>query len=629
MPEPEQHPNQDVGDMTDETPEKREPISPPTSDAGPSFSIQPTELHPQTNPNDAFHDDSFDRSLLAASSNHKSLGKLGKYEVLELIGQGGMGVVLRGLDESLGRQVAIKVLSRQLAGSSTARRRFTREGRAVAAIRHPNVITIHAVEEQNGQPFLVMEFVNGGSLHDRIKQHAPLSLAEVLRIGAQIASGLAAAHEQGIIHRDIKPGNVMLEEQVDRIKITDFGLARITMDNSDLTSQGNQLGTPAYMSPEQVQGHEVDHRTDLFSLGCVLYAMILGRSPFRGTHAFDTAQKILAETPVPLNELNETVPPFLAEIVSRLLEKDRKKRYQSASEVAEVLNHYLAKLNQTRTDQLDAFQQGSLSRDSSKRSLGLILGLLLLGALTITAAATASRWLPPAERTEVAGSEKEFRESTSADASNISGAGTNRAGSSVDESGLGGDRDAVDAEGLEDLFEASFQSGGTYAGSGNATGGIGNMDPADYYIVHPQGWPLVGFNFTIYEFKNEPIIKTLQPIFRSATGELETSEMIGRLNPKCEFRQVIAKPGYAVCGMEGVGGKRLHSIKVTFRRTGAGGKLADEQDETYESPWYGGTAKQQAQIVGGSDALAIGIVCSFNVDVHQLGLILADSRSVD
>lgn len=178
------------------------------------------------------------------------MGKLGKYEVTELIGQGGMGVILRGFDESLDRQVAIKLLLRRLANSSTARRRFTREARAVAVISHPNVLTIHAVEEQHGQPFLVMEFVNGGSLHDRIRKNAPLPLDDMLQLGFQIASGLAAAHQQGIIHRDIKPANVMLESQVDRVKITDFGLARVAMENSDLTSQGNQLGTPAYMSPE-------------------------------------------------------------------------------------------------------------------------------------------------------------------------------------------------------------------------------------------------------------------------------------------------------------------------------------------------------------------------------------------
>jgi serine/threonine protein kinase len=243
-----------------------QPPSTPGDDAPSSL----TEVYLPKEGLDAGGEDSFDRTVLTKSPNENSMGRLGKYDVIKSIGQGGMGVVLKGFDESLERHVAIKVLSRQLATSATARRRFTREGRAVAAVNHPNVITIHAVEEQDGLPFLVMELVEGGSLHERIKKDAPLPLEVVLRFGSQIANGLAAAHAQGVIHRDIKPGNVMLEHQVARVKITDFGLARITMDNSDLTSQGNQLGTPAYMSPEQVHGRDVDDRTDLFSLGCVI-----------------------------------------------------------------------------------------------------------------------------------------------------------------------------------------------------------------------------------------------------------------------------------------------------------------------------------------------------------------------
>jgi serine/threonine protein kinase len=324
-----------------------------------------------------------------------------------------MGVVLKGFDESLERHVAIKVLSRQLATSATARRRFTRECRAVAAVNHPNVITIHAVEEQDGLPFLVMELVEGGSLHERIKKDAPLPLEVVLRFGSQIANGLAAAHAQGVIHRDIKPGNVMLEHQVARVKITDFGLARITMDNSDLTSQGNQLGTPAYMSPEQVHGRNVDDRTDLFSLGCVMYAMIAGHSPFRGTHAFDAARKILELTPPPLNEINDDVPPFIAEIVSKLLEKDPKKRYQTAEEVGEVLNHYLARLNQTRTDELHTLKDETLNFKSSARPNRRFATVIILLLAVIAIGATSPLWFasPKQEQDSQGNSDEEDKPS--------------------------------------------------------------------------------------------------------------------------------------------------------------------------------------------------------------------------
>jgi len=362
-----------------------------------------TEIYLPKNKLEGVNDDSFDPEILADSSKADSLGKLGKYEVVELIGQGGMGVVLKGRDDSLGRYVAIKVLSRQLATSPTARRRFMREGRAVAAISHPNVITIHAVEEQGGLPFLVMEFADGGSLHERIKKESPLPLADVLRLGAQIAIGLAAAHAQGVIHRDIKPGNVMLEHQVDRVKITDFGLARVAMDNSDLTSQGNQPGTPAYMSPEQVQGHEVDDRSDLFSLGCVLYAMIAGQSPFRGAHAFDAARRILEHTPPPLTEINEEVPPFLSDIVSRLLEKDPRNRYQSAVKVGEVLNHYLSKLNQTRTDELHKLKEEPLKFKTPKRSrTRLAVGAVALLAVIMTAVVASPLWFSKRDKEQAA-----------------------------------------------------------------------------------------------------------------------------------------------------------------------------------------------------------------------------------
>jgi serine/threonine protein kinase len=343
-------------------------------------------------------EDSFDTSVLAAPDNSSSLGRLGKYDVLGVIGQGGMGVVLKGFDESLHRPVAIKVLARQLATSPTARRRFTREARAAAAINHPNVVTIHSVEEQQGLPFLVMELVNGESLHHRIKQQAPLPVADVLRLGSQVASGLAAAHAQGVIHRDIKPANVMLEENVDRVKITDFGLARVAMDNAELTSQGHRLGTPAYMSPEQVGGQQVDERTDLFSLGCVLYAMIVGRSPFQGTHALDAARKIMDETPLPLDEANPDVPPFLAETVDKLLAKNPAQRFASATEVADLFNHYITLLNQTRTDELDVVLRGESLKSSatpskSRASLWIVLAVLI----AIVAAATSSLWLPSRE----------------------------------------------------------------------------------------------------------------------------------------------------------------------------------------------------------------------------------------
>src|SRR5262249_38062632 len=184
----------------------------------------------------------------------------------------------------LHRLVAIKVMATALAGSATARRRFTREAQAAAAVCHDHIVSVHRVNETAGLPYLVMQYVDGESLQDRIDRTGPLEVVEIVRIGLQTASGLAAAHAQGLIHRDIKSANLLLENGLARVKITDFGLARLT-DDVGLTQNGTVAGTPEYMAPEQARGEAVDHRADLFSLGSVLYASCTGVPPFRGSTA--------------------------------------------------------------------------------------------------------------------------------------------------------------------------------------------------------------------------------------------------------------------------------------------------------------------------------------------------------
>ncbi len=194
-----------------------------------------------------------------------SLGRISYFEVLNVVGRGGMGIVLRALDTNLQKVVAIKVLAPELAASRSARQRFMREARAAAAVKHGNVIAINRVEDTGRIVYLVMEFIDGQTLQAKLEQTGPLPLKEVLRIGMQVASGLAAAHAQGIVHRDIKPANILLENGVQRVTITDFGLARAVHDPAPLTKNGTVVGTPQYMSPEQAHGEQLDHRTDIFS----------------------------------------------------------------------------------------------------------------------------------------------------------------------------------------------------------------------------------------------------------------------------------------------------------------------------------------------------------------------------
>ncbi|HEY1191111.1 MAG TPA: serine/threonine-protein kinase [Gemmata sp.] len=274
------------------------------------------------------------------------LGKLAQFEILRVVGRGGMGVVLHAYDPSLDRDVAIKVIDPQLANNEVARQRFCREARAAAAVTHDNLVAVHQVneDEPSGLPYLVMQLVNGESLEQRIRRAGKLSAGEVARLGMQAAAGLAAAHAGGLIHRDIKPGNILLESPVDRVKLTDFGLARAAEDVK-LTRTGFVAGSPLYMAPEQARGEEVDARADLFSLGTVLYEAATGVAPFDAKTPLAVLRRVSDETQMPLVRINPTVPKWLSDAVDRLLQKDPVERFQTAAEVAEVFAEGLAEMH--------------------------------------------------------------------------------------------------------------------------------------------------------------------------------------------------------------------------------------------------------------------------------------------
>jgi WD40 repeat protein/serine/threonine protein kinase len=269
---------------------------------------------------------------------------------VELVGRGGMGMVFRAQDACLQRTVAIKLLDPQYARNDLARGRFLREARAAAGVAHENVVTIYHVDclEDQHLSFLVMQFIRGRSLQDRLDEGGPLPVREAVRIAAAAASGLAAAHANNLIHRDVKPGNILLEQGSGRVLLTDFGLARLTEEmtrsSEKLTQSGFVAGTPLYMSPEQARGETVDHRSDLFSLGSVLYAMLSGAPPFQGTSPFTVLKQVTDGRPRPIQEQNPAVPDSLAEVIDRLLEKNPSSRYADAAEVASELQAELARL---------------------------------------------------------------------------------------------------------------------------------------------------------------------------------------------------------------------------------------------------------------------------------------------
>jgi serine/threonine-protein kinase len=327
-----------------------------------------------------------------------SLGRLGSYEVTGVIGSGGFGTVLKALDPALNRYVAIKALLPHLATSAAARRRFAREARAAAAVVNDHVIAIHAVQEANGIPYLVMPYVPGRSLQERIEQQGALELQQVVRIAMQTALGLAAAHAQGLVHRDVKPGNILLETDLERVRITDFGLAR-TIDEASQTHSGLLAGTPQYMSPEQARGEPVDHRSDLFSLGSVIYCMCTGHSPFRAASTVAVLQRICHERPRPLCDANPEMPLWVSRLVERLMQRDPGRRFSSAAEVAALLEGYLAHLRQPRVKRAPrlpaaAWGRLRLPRSQSRAARGAA-ALAALAALVLSAWPDAPR---PARR---------------------------------------------------------------------------------------------------------------------------------------------------------------------------------------------------------------------------------------
>ena len=280
-------------------------------------------------------------SILRRTPGH--MGSLGPYQILEVIGRGGMGVVLKGSDPALARVVAIKVLAPELSFLGSARLRFAREARAAASVAHDHVVAIHAVDSWKGLPYLVMQYVPGKSLQARIERDGPLAVREVLRIGMQVASGLAAAHAQGLVHRDIKPANILLENGIERVKITDFGLARAA-DDASISQSGVAAGTPHYMAPEQARCEPIDPRVDLFGLGGVMYAMCTGHPPFRAETAMAVLRRVCEDTPRSIRADHPEVPAWLEAIIAKLLAKDPAARFQTAAEVAELLGQCLVYL---------------------------------------------------------------------------------------------------------------------------------------------------------------------------------------------------------------------------------------------------------------------------------------------
>ena len=288
-------------------------------------------------------DDQSAEAILDPPTHPEMLGRIDEFDIEEQIGRGGIGVVFRGFDRSLNRPVAIKVMSPHLSANDLARQRFAREAQAAAAVVHPHVVPIYRVNSSPERPYIAMALVDGQSLQERVTSVGPLRVKDIVRVSIQIADGLAAAHRQDLVHRDIKPANILTEKDVSRVMITDFGLAR-AIDEIAMTQSGCLAGTPSYMSPEQVTGGVIDHRSDLFSFGGLMYFLAAGREPFRADNTFALINTLVTASPTSARRLNAEVPETLDRIIGHLLEKNPADRIPSAEELHDLLTQYLAHL---------------------------------------------------------------------------------------------------------------------------------------------------------------------------------------------------------------------------------------------------------------------------------------------
>jgi eukaryotic-like serine/threonine-protein kinase len=329
-------------------------------------------------------------SFLSPSDDPAMIGRVGPYEISGLLGRGATGIVLKGFDRALNRNVAIKVLDPAIAGAATARQRFAREARAMAVISHEHVVPVYGVDDHAGLPYFLMEYVAGGSLERRLNAEGTLDAVSIIRIGLQVAQGLAEAHRHGLVHRDIKPANILIDHGTDRVRVADFGLARVANDAS-CTHSGLIAGTPQYMAPEQILGETCSAQSDMFSLGGVMYAMCTGHAPFRAESVYAVMQRIVHEPPRAIREQNPLIPAWLEEFVLRLLEKDKAARFASAEQCASILQEELVKLNnpafapeRPRTwSQRRTERHMKMSRPTVKIACGIAAGATL--ALTSTA----------------------------------------------------------------------------------------------------------------------------------------------------------------------------------------------------------------------------------------------------
>jgi serine/threonine protein kinase len=311
--------------------------------------------------------------------------KIGKYEVIELLGKGAMGIVYKALDPDIDREVAIKTIRFDLISDDDEKNelmlRFIREARAAGKLVHPNIITIHDVGKEKDMTYIVMQYIEGPSLQNWIASKKKLSASDIVNLMLQLCDALNFAHQSGIVHRDIKPANILLDNS-GKPHICDFGVAHVEM--STITQTGATIGTPSYMSPEQVMGKKIDKRSDIFSLGAILYELLTGKRPFEGESITTVIYKIVNEEAVPLTQVRKELPPEFEEIINKALAKDPDSRYGSCAEFADALRRITHFSDETLA--MTGVQESAVTRKTLGRKRNKILPLAIAGAVIVIGA---------------------------------------------------------------------------------------------------------------------------------------------------------------------------------------------------------------------------------------------------
>lgn len=338
-----------------------------------------------------------------------SFKEIGPYKIHKVLGFGAMATVYQAEDTQLNRQVALKVLNKKWLHDPVAKERFLREAKLASLIKSKHVVLIHAVGEENGIPYLAMELLEGFALERLLSEKIELTVTQILRLGREIARGLAAAHEKGLIHRDIKPANIWLETVVDesggnkkiyRVKLLDFGMARLQEQTQGLTRHGMVVGTPFYMSPEQATSSKIDARSDLFSLGVVLYQLSTGMLPFQGETAISVMSALIKETPTPVHEVNPEIPRKLSRLIEKLLSKLSEDRPSNAINAAKQLEQLerdigvASSASHRRVQTESTTETGLVSKPNDYLAKCLIASLILNVVLLVAVAFLIGRLLP-------------------------------------------------------------------------------------------------------------------------------------------------------------------------------------------------------------------------------------------